>query len=420
MPELFPVLSKSEIKSFPGMEYQSIAHTVLGKYTGSEISSDDLAGICRESYNFDIPLEKVYHRKYLMRLDKGPTASFKDFAVRVMSRLMQYFLIRDNQDLTILTATSGDTGSAVANAFFGLKNIKVIILYPADEVTPMQRKQMTTLSGNIRVIAVNGKFDDCQSMVKRAFQDQSLSHLNLSSANSINIGRLLPQSVYYFYAWSRLAARQNEKVIFSVPSGNFGNLMGGLIASKMGLPAGRFIISTNANHEVPEFLRTGSYEPIIPSIDCISSAMNVGHPSNLARVIAFYGGNMDETGKIIKEPDLAGMRRELYGVSVSDEVTRNTISEVFKKYNILLEPHGAVAWNGIEQYLHSKESPGKVKDLFIALETAHPAKFPEEVQEIAGIEPDIPDSLKGLDGKEENIYRIDNSYKDFKTFILNN
>ncbi len=291
MPEMFPALSKSEIRSLSGMDYHRIAYTILGKYTGGEVGCDDLAKICQESYNFDIPLEKVFHRKYIMRLDMGPTASFKDFAARMMSRLMQYFLIRDNQDLTILTATSGDTGSAVANAFFGLKNIKVIILYPANEVTPMQRKQMTTLHDNISVIAVNGKFDDCQKMVKRAFRDQTLSHISLSSANSINIGRLLPQSVYYFYAWSRLAARQNEKAIFSVPSGNFGNLMGGLIASKMGLPVRTVYYFNKCKREVPEFLKSGSYKAIIPSIDCISNAMNVGHPSNLARIIALLWRN---------------------------------------------------------------------------------------------------------------------------------
>ncbi|HKK41952.1 MAG TPA: threonine synthase, partial [Bacteroidales bacterium] len=224
-PDLIPLLEDYEIENFPGMRYHELATLILNKYTSEEIPYNDLASICREAYDIDIPLEKVILRRYIMRLDMGPTASFKDFAARIMSRLMQYFLSRDNKHLTILTATSGDTGSAVASAFHGLKNIKVIILFPSGEVSPMQRKQMTTLRGNISVIAINGKFDDCQRLVKKAFTDKTLENLNLSSANSINIGRLLPQSVYYFYSWSRLALNSQEQVIFSVPSGNFGNLM---------------------------------------------------------------------------------------------------------------------------------------------------------------------------------------------------
>ena len=315
-----------------------------------------------------------------MRLDQGPTASFKDFAARMMSRLMQHFLSLSNRHLTILTATSGDTGSAVANAFYGLKNINVIILFPAKEVTAMQRKQMTTLDGNISVISLDGKFDDCQRLVKKAFTDPTLSGVPLSSANSINIGRLLPQSVYYFYAWSRLAGNLDEKALFSVPSGNFGNLMGGLIARKMGLPVEKFILATNENNEVPEFLRTGIYKSIVPSVNCISSAMNVGHPSNLARIVALYGGMMDEAGMIHKDPDMKRMRDELFGVSVTDDETRDTISDVFRKYGILLEPHGAIAWHGVNEYLKLNSLKDSGNRLIISLETAHPAKFPEELQ----------------------------------------
>ncbi len=207
MPVSFPKLSADELASFSNKEYYEIAFTVLSKFLGTEIPATDLLNLCKDAYNFDIPLEKVAYRKYIMRLDQGPTASFKDFAARMMSRLMQHYLAINNKFLTILTATSGDTGSAVASAFYGLKNINVIILYPAEEVTLMQRKQMSTLQKNIKVISVNGKFDDCQNMVKLAFRDPSLTHIPLSSANSINIGRLLPQAVYYFYAWSRLALR---------------------------------------------------------------------------------------------------------------------------------------------------------------------------------------------------------------------
>jgi threonine synthase len=417
MPDSFPLISRDELSKFREKEYFEIAFDILNRVIGPEISNDDLLDICRESYYFDVPLEKVEDRKFIMRLDQGPTASFKDFAARMMSRLMQYFLSIGNRHLTILTATSGDTGSAVASAFYGLKNINVIILYPAKEVTAMQRKQMTTLDDNINVISVNGKFDDCQKLVKQAFVDPDLSAIPLSSANSINVGRLLPQSVYYFYAWSRLAAAIDEKAVFSVPSGNFGNLMGGLIARQMGLPVEKFILSTNANDEVPFFLRTGIYKSIVPSINCISSAMNVGHPSNLARIIALYGGMMDETGRMHREPDMKKMRDELIGVSVTDDETRDTILSVYRNYSIILEPHGAVAWRGITEYTGQKNSSPDTS-LCISLETAHPAKFPDELRQILKIEPSLPPSLSGIEEKAENYYTLENNYEMLRKYIL--
>ena len=419
MPDSFPLISKKELSLYPGKKYYELAFSVLNNIIGNEISERDLLDICRDAYYFDIPLEEVSHRKYIMRLDQGPTASFKDFAARMMSRLMQHYLALDNRHLTILTATSGDTGSAVANAFYGLKNINVIILFPANEVTSMQRKQMTTLDDNISVISLEGKFDDCQRLVKKAFTDPALSDIPLSSANSINIGRLLPQSVYYFYAWSRLAGNTDEKAMFSVPSGNFGNLMGGLIAREMGLPVEKFILSTNENDEVPEFLRTGIYKAIVPSINCISSAMNVGHPSNLSRIVALYGGRMDENGLIHKEPDLRRMKDDLFGVSVTDSETRETILEVFNKYGIMLEPHGAIAWRGITEYLRHNERNDYDNKLFISLETAHPAKFPDELRQIIKIEPPLPDSLAGVESKSENYITLDNNYDMILDFILN-
>jgi len=418
LPDVIPQFTYEELKSFSGKPYYDIAFTILSKFSGDEIGKKELMEICKEAYNFDIPLEKVADRKYIMRLDRGPTASFKDFAARIMSRLMQYFLSANNQHLTILTATSGDTGSAVASAFYDLNNIDVIILFPLNEVSEMQRKQMTTLGKNIKVIAVDGKFDDCQHMVKRAFTDTSLSTFPLSSANSINIGRLLPQSVYYFYAWSRLAENIGEKATFSVPSGNFGNLMGGMLAVRMGLPVSKFIISTNENDEVPELLRTGIYRTISPSKNCISSAMNVGHPSNLARIIALYGGRMDEKGIIVIQPDLEKMRNDLVGVSVSDEITRSVIEDIYKKFNILLEPHGAVAWKGLEDYVNSIKEKDSQKHLFISLETAHPAKFPDELKSILNEDPPLPESLSALSGKVEKYYSIENNYMMLKEIIL--
>ena len=420
LPDSLPVITQKEIWSFAPERYHEIAFDVLYKIIGNEIDKDELSGLCADAYNFEVPIEKVYNRKYIMRLDHGPTASFKDFAARMMSRLMQYFLSLNDQHLTVLTATSGDTGSAVANAFYGLNNINAVILFPGDEVTAMQRKQMTTLQKNIAVIAIDGKFDDCQRLVKTAFLDKALSGISLTSANSINIGRLLPQSVYYFYAWSKLAASIDEEAVFSVPSGNFGNLMGGLIAKRMGLPVKQFIVSTNENDEVPEYLSKGIYKSISPSINCISSAMNVGHPSNLARIIDFYGGVMDETGHIAKKPDIAQMRKDLFAVSVNDEETRKTIDEVYSRYKMLLEPHGAIAWRGMQEYsgTNTKNKPGK--QLYISLETAHPAKFPDEIRHILNIEPPLPDSLAGLEQKPEHYVSIENNYQLLKDFLLKN
>jgi threonine synthase len=338
MPDQIPVLDKNLLRSLPGKTYPEIAFTIARNFLQTEIADTELMRIVKEAYNFKVPLERVYNRNYIMRLDQGPTASFKDFAARMMGRLMQYFLQKQNRNMLILTATSGDTGSAIANAFYGLHNIKVVILYPENEVTPRQRKQMTTLRRNIKIIALKGKFDDCQALVKQAFTDDNLTYLNLSSANSINIGRLLPQSFYYFYAWSKLAkAGTDDPVIFAIPSGNFGNMMGGLLAKRMGLPVKKFIIATNENDEVPVYWKTGNYTTIIPSRNCISSAMNVGHPSNMARVVALYGGVMDEQGNITREPDTKLMHEDIFAVSISDKLTTDMLKEVFKNYKVLLD-----------------------------------------------------------------------------------
>ena len=416
MPSSIPSLNRDELEKLSENDYPEIAFAVLEKIIGNEIGRNELASLCKEAYDFEIPLENVYERKYILRLDQGPTASFKDFAARMMSRLMQYYIAREKRHLTILTATSGDTGSAVANAFYGLSNINVVILFPLTEVSMIQRKQMTTLGKNITVIGINGKFDDCQQLVKTAFRDPSLVHLPLSSANSINTGRLLPQSVYYFYAWSKLRKGIDDKVTFSVPSGNFGNLMGGMIAKKMGLPVKKFVISTNSNDEVPEFLESGIYKPIAPSINCISSAMNVGHPSNLPRIIELYKGRMNEKGEISQYPDLAGMRDDLLGIRVTDEDTRNTISELYSRHGIILEPHGAVAWRGLQEYLKLQNSHSE--SLAVSLETAHPAKFPDEIKQLTGKDPVLPPSLKGIADKNENYMKVENSYEKLKEVLL--
>lgn len=420
MPASLPKFGFKELETLSGMTYPELASDILGKIIGNEINKEDLAEICNDIYTFSIPLENIYNKTWLMRLDQGPTASFKDFAALLMGRLMQYFLIIENKRITILTATSGDTGSAVANAFFGLKNIRVVILYPAGEVTEMQRKQMTTYDDNVRVIEINGKFDDCQRLVKKAFLDPDLSGLNLSSANSINIGRLLPQSIYYFHAWAQLAGKTSVKVVFSVPCGNFGNVAGGLLAWKMGLPADRFVISTNENDEVPVFLRTGLYKAIVPSKNCISSAMNVGHPSNLARIIAMYGGRMNEKGEILKSPDLKKMQKELYAVRVTDNETRSTIESFYREYGKLLEPHGAVAWLGLKQYLKTVPEHNGNDLVCISLETAHPAKFREEISNVLNFQVELPESLSKVEFRNEEYISLENNYDLLKSFIIQN
>jgi threonine synthase len=323
---------------------------------------------------------------------------------------------KEKGDLVILTATSGDTGSAVAHAYFGVEGVRVVVLFPIDEVSSRQRKQMTTLGDNVTTLAVRGKFDDCQAMVKRAFSDPDLKHIDLSSANSINIGRLLPQAVYYIYAWLRLAdVKAHQPIIFSVPSGNFGDMMGAVIARRLGLPIQKLVIATNANDEVPTFLRTGQYAKIAPSRVCISNAMNVGHPSNLARLVDVYGGWMDETGKVREKPDMEAMRRDLYAVSISDEETRATIKQAYQKHRLLLEPHGAVGWAGLERFIAAETNAAEA--LAVSIETAHPAKFPEEIKALIGVDPPLPDSLRGVEERQEHFDTISTDYDPFKRFL---
>jgi threonine synthase len=326
---------------------------------------------------------------------------------------MQYFLRREGREALILTATSGDTGSAVANAFHGLENIRVVVLFPEREVTDRQRKQMTTLGGNITAIALKGKFDDCQALVKKAFADGDLTALHLSSANSINFGRLLPQSIYYVYAYSKLYEKGGEGIVFSVPSGNFGDLMGGILAREMGLPVKKFVVATNENDEFPRFLESGVYKPIRPSKPCISNAMNVGHPSNLARLFHIYGGWIDENGVVKEMPDLDRMRSDLWSVSVSDDETRQTIRNAYNRYKLLLEPHGAVGWKALEDYVKSARS----SVFAVSLETADPAKFPEEITAVLGFEPELPESLRGLDDLEERVIKLPGDYNSLKKFL---
>jgi threonine synthase len=414
LPASFPKLTPAELAALARLSYPALAFEVLRRYTTGILPEDALEALCHQAYDFPVPLERVHDRVHVLRLDRGPTASFKDFAARLMARLMGRFVAETGQPLTILTATSGDTGSAVANAFHGLEGIRVVVLFPVAEVSHRQRRQMTTLRDNIRTVAVDGKFDHCQALVKRAFADPALQHLALSSANSINIGRLLPQSVYYFYAASRLAA-PDEPILFVVPSGNFGDMMGAVIAGQMGLPLRRLVVPVNGNNEFPQFLATGRYNKIEPSRNCLSNAMNVGHPSNLARLVAVYGGRMDETGKLHQAPDLAALRRDLFSSSVSDEQTRTTLREAWTRHRLLLEPHGAVGWRGLQDFLE-QEPLGQTPA--VVLETAHPAKFPEEIERILGFAPEVPVALAAQENLPEDYDRMGVDYTAFKNYLL--
>ncbi|MBR4115012.1 MAG: threonine synthase [Bacteroidales bacterium] len=418
MPNAIPSFSPQELNSLKGNQYYEIAAKVFSKFLGDEVPMADLLAMTKDAYNFAVPLEQVVDRKYVMRLDQGPTASFKDFAGRMMGRMMQYYLKQKNENKLILTATSGDTGSAMAHAFYGLNNIQIAVLFPKNEVSERQRKQMTTLQKNVQIIAIDGKFDDAQAMVKQAFSDPDLACLNFTSANSINIGRLIPQIVYYIYSYTQLRKQDSdelEPVVFCIPSGNFGDMMGCVLAMKMGLPVKRILVATNENDEFETLMKTHTYKKIEPSKNCLSSAMNVGHPSNLARLIELFDGNMDENGVIHKEPNYKEMDKIFVAQSVTDKQTRETIRQAWAQYHIVLEPHGAVGWKCVEDFI-AKEKPS-AEQLLISLETAHPAKFPQAIIDTIGVDPELPDSLKEIESKEEHYDSIDGNYPTFKEYL---
>ncbi len=412
-----PKLEKDQIFNFKDLDLNEIGFEVLSNIIGDMISEKDLKRIINDALNFEVPVEKIDNNDYICYLDRGPTCSFKDFGARTLARIMEYFLnIEDKKAVVILTATSGDTGGAVAQAFFNMKKIKVVVLYPKNEISNLQRKQMTTLGENITAIGINGKFDDCQRLVKTAFADEDLKYINLSSANSINFGRLMPQTLYYFWSYSRVVENKGEKVIFSVPSGNFGNLMGGLIAYKMGLPIKRFISAVNENDEFPKFLESGIYQKVEPSLHCISNAMNVGHPSNLARLIDLYGGRIDEVGIMHKNPNLEEIRKDIRSYSISDNLTKETITNFYKKYEKIIEPHGAVGWAALQIYRNKFPDDNIYKS--ITLETADPAKFPDDIISLINITPKIPKHLLTIQNKDEFPNPIEiNEYEDFKNFL---
>ena len=418
MPHKLPTLSSEEIADLAGASYAETATRILSHFVENSIDTKALKGLMESAYaSFDMAIDKIPvegKELYLARLDQGPTASFKDFAAQAMSRLMLHFKPAD-QPLTVLAATSGDTGSAVAHAFLHLPNVKVYVLFPEQEVSPVQRMQLVRAGGNVQAIAIDGKFDDCQKLVKQAFADDSLKDLYLTSANSINVGRVLPQVVYYFYMYHKVATYP-EPVTFCVPSGNLGNSLGCQIAKKMGLPVHELIIATNRNDAFPAYLNKGNYRPIVPSKACPSNAMNVGNPSNLARYFELYGGTVDKDGIVHKAPDYEQMTAFLKGYSISDEENLKTIKAYYQQYNMVVDPHAAVGLAAVEKH-GQLEQNNQQNQKTIALQTAHPAKFPEVVEAACGIVPDMPQSLKELAAQPENVVSLSGSYEDFKNFM---
>lgn len=399
MPESIPSLPPDVLEKFKD-NYHELSYAMLSPFIGDEIPESDLRTIIQDAFNFPVPLTPLGEDVTLVELFHGPTFAFKDFAARFMARAMSYFLGDD--ELTILVATSGDTGSAIGNAYWGLSNIKVHILYPSGKVSPLQEKQLTTMGGNIHAFEVAGTFDDCQRVVKEAFMDEELTQtLKLSSANSINIGRLLPQATYYAYAFAQVE-ESNPDTQICVPSGNLGNLTAGLIAKKMGVPIPQFIAATNANTVVPDYLETGDYEPR-PSQQTLANAMDVGNPSNFVRMKSLYGDSVE------------AMKEDVHGISVNDESIRDTIRSQFEKTGVVIDPHTAVGVFATHQY---RETTGDSRHTLV-MSTAHPAKFTEVVEPVIGPVIEMPESLNDCLDKEKNATPLVPSLEALKAALLN-
>jgi len=398
MPEYIPELPELFINNLGNLSLQEIAMEVLKPYFSNAITESELKSIIYEAFNFDIPLKKVDGNISVLELFHGPTSAFKDVGARFLARVMATFVKDIEQDVYVLAATSGDTGGAVANGFIDVPGIKVLILYPKGKVSDRQERQFTTLGRNITALEVDGTFDDCQRLVKTAFLDGELNEkLFLTSANSINIARLLPQVVYYFYAYAQVNEKSNG-VVFSVPSGNFGNLTAGLIAQKMGLPVKHFIAATNINDVVPEYLNSGKYNPKA-SVQTIANAMDVGEPSNFVRILNLFNN------------DLNKVKESISGYVVDDARIRETIKEVNEKSDYILDPHGACGYTA----LANKVSNGE-QGVFLA--TAHPAKFPEVVEEQIEKEVDMPVAMEKFMTKSKIKIEIDSTFSDFRKILL--
>ena len=403
MPGRIERLPESFFREMPGLSFVQIACRVAEAFFGEDVDADALQRIVTDTLSFDAPVVRVEDRVWSLELFHGPTLAFKDVGARFMARLLAYFNKQEGErQVNVLVATSGDTGSAVANGFLDVPGVKVFVLYPQGKVSEIQEKQFTTLGRNITALEVSGTFDDCQALVKNAFMDKELNEkLYLTSANSINVARFLPQSFYYFYAYAQLCGLvgKPEEVVFSVPSGNFGNITAGLMAKRMGLPVKRFIAANNRNDVFLQYLHTGVYTPR-PSVATIANAMDVGDPSNFARILDLYGGSHD------------AICAEVSGVSYTDEQIRRTMSETFRNERYLLDPHGACGYQALVDGLQ----PGETG---ICLETAHPAKFLETVESAIGETISVPEKLQVFMRGEKQSILMPVGFNAFKHFLLN-
>jgi threonine synthase len=401
MPEVIKQLPDSFFENIQHLSFQEMSYVVADAFFGEDVEADALKKIVYETLNFDVPLIPVSENIYSLELFHGPTLAFKDVGARFMSRLLGYFIKKQGQkDVNVLVATSGDTGSAVANGFLGVDGIHVYVLYPKGKVSKIQESQFTTLGRNITALEIDGTFDDCQALVKNAFMDNELNaRMNLTSANSINVARFLPQAFYYFYAYAQLRKSGKDKnIVVCVPSGNFGNITAGLFGKRMGLPISRFIAANNRNDIFLQYLLTGKYNPR-PSTATIANAMDVGDPSNFARILDLYGHSHD------------AIMKDISGCSYTDEEIRETVKDTWQKTGYLLDPHGAVGYRALKEFLQ----PGEVG---VFLETAHPAKFLESVESIIGEKVEIPQKLQEfMKGKKQSI-ELSKDFDTFKSFLL--
>jgi len=405
LPQSWPQLSQSFLNDLKDYSLPEIGYEVSRLFI-DELSDDSLREITKDALNFDAPLVPIGDNIHILELFHGPTLAFKDFGARFMSRVFSALRERRDQDLIILAATSGDTGSAVAQGFLGVEGIKVCLLYPSGKVSHIQEQQLTTAGQNVTALEVDGTFDDCQRMVKEAFSDCSLNDkLMLSSANSINIARLIPQTFYYLYGLAQL--NTDLSPIFSVPSGNFGNLTAGLMAQRIGMPAAGFIAATNVNDVVPEYLETGSFEPRA-SEPTIANAMDVGNPSNFDRILHLF------------DQDREKIMQHIWGASFSDAATRESLKEVYQSRNYLMDPHTAIGYQAVKKY--QSEVKGYLGDKpgtpFVILATAHPAKFGDVIEPVIGEKVPMPERLRACLNKTKQSISMPNAYGDLKDWLL--
>lgn len=401
MPVTIKPLPQEFYDTIDTLSFQEIAYRVADAFFGEDIPADILKEIVYDTLNFDVPLVQVTEGIYSLELFHGPTLAFKDVGGRFMARLLGYFIKKEGQkDVNVLVATSGDTGSAVANGFLGVEGIHVYVLYPKGKVSEIQEKQFTTLGQNITALEIDGTFDDCQALVKSAFMDKELNeHLSLTSANSINVARFLPQAFYYFYAYAQLKrVGKADQLVVCVPSGNFGNITAGLFGKRMGLPVKRFIAANNRNDIFFQYLQTGQYNPR-PSIATIANAMDVGDPSNFARVLDLYGASHE------------AITADVSGTTYTDEQIRDTVKETWEKHQYLLDPHGACGYRALEEGLQAGE-------IGVFLETAHPAKFLETVEAILGEKVEVPAKLQEFMKGEKQSLSMTKEFADFKNYLL--